>query len=371
MTDGPMSRYRAMLAEGALTRDPAQALAVEKLQILHQRLHDYRPTPARKASRGWFGLGRKIVEPADVLNGLYIYGDVGRGKSMLMDLFFEGAPIRRKRRVHFHAFMQEVHAGVHAARMSGVEDPIPPVCDEIVEGATLLCFDELQVTDITDAMILGRLFQCMFERGVVVVATSNRPPDDLYKHGLNRQLFLPFIALLKQRLDLHALESPTDHRQGRAAGARRYFSPLGPEATAALDAAWDEMTGGADGAPLELTVHGRKVVLPRFADGVARAGFKDLCGAPLGPGDHLAVARAARTLILDDAPTLSKARYDEAKRFVTLIDALYEAKSRLVMSAAAEPGKLYVEGDGAFEFARTASRLAEMQSQDWPPVSGT
>jgi cell division protein ZapE len=365
MSDGPMARWRALVAAGTLRPDPAQALAVEKLQLLHQRLVGYSPARPQKVARGFLGFGRKAAKPDATLNGLYLYGGVGRGKSMLMDLFHSGAPVKRKRRVHFHAFMQEVHAGVHAARMSGVDDPVPPVCEEIAEGATLLCFDELQVGDITDAMILGRLFEGMFARGVVIVATSNRHPDDLYKDGLNRQLFLPFIALIKQRLDLHALEGPVDHRRGRLAGSPTYHVPLGPDADTALDRAWDALTDGAVGAPLSVTVNGRKVEAPRFAAGCLRASFDDLCAQPLGPADYLALAEAAHTVILDRIPRLSRANSNEAKRFVTFVDALYEARRRLIVSAAAEPDQLYVEGEGAFEFARTASRLDEMRSVDW------
>ncbi len=367
MSEGPMARYRARVAAGELTADPAQALAVEKLQLLHNRLVDYSPSRPKKVSRGILGFGRKAAKPDVALAGLYLFGGVGRGKSMLMDLFFEGAPQRRKRRVHFHAFMQEIHAGMHVARMSGVDDPLPPVCDEVAEGATLLCFDEVQVSDITDAMILGRLFEGLFERGVVVVATSNRPPDDLYKNGLNRQSFLPFIALLKERLDVHAIEGPLDHRRRAMAGRPVYFTPLGPEADAAMDAAWAALTGGAAPAPLPLSVQGRVVTVPAYAGGVGRASFEQLCGRPLGPADFLALARAVRTLMLDGAPALDRRRNNEAKRLVTLVDALYEAGVGLVMSAEAPPDALYVDGEGAFEFARTASRLIEMQGADWPP----
>jgi len=369
MSKGPMPRYRALVAEGALTADPAQHLAVEKLQLLHQRLMGYVPSRPRQVARGILGFGRKAAKADTPLTGLYLYGGVGRGKSMLMDLFFERAPIRRRRRVHFHAFMQEVHAGIHAARMAGVDDPIPPVVDEIAEGATLLCFDEVQVSDITDAMLLGRLFQGMFARGMVVVATSNRPPDDLYKDGLNRQLFLPFIALLKARLDIHALEGPTDHRQRRMAGRPVYLSPLGPQADAAMDAVWAALTGDAPPAPLSLNVQGRVVNLPQSAGGVARASFEALCARPLGPADYLAIAGAVRTLMIDRIPQLSRQNANEAKRFVTLVDALYEGKVGLVCSAAAEPDDLYRAGDGAFEFARTASRLTEMRGDGWPPLT--
>ncbi len=366
MADGPMSRYRAKLAAGALKPNPGQALAVEKLQLLHQRLVGWSPASRKKVARGLLGFGRKASKPDAEIGGLYLFGGVGRGKSMLMDLFFEGAPVARRRRVHFHAFMQEVHAGVHFARENGVADPIPPVVDEIAESASLLCFDELEVRDIADAMILGRLFQGLFHRGVVVVATSNRAPDDLYKDGLNRQLFLPFIDMLKARLDIFELDSPTDHRLRDVADKGRWHAPLDAHAAGAMDEAWADLTGGAAGAALPIAVGGRTVTLPRFAEGVGRADFDALCGAALGPADYLAIARAVETLLIDDVPLLGRARFDAARRFVMLIDVLYEAKVRLIASAAAEPAALHPEGEGAFEFARTNSRLEEMRRADWP-----
>jgi len=363
MTDGPMALYRRRVAEGALDADPAQRLAVEKLQLLAMRLTDYNPAKPKRVGLGRFGWGRDRLEEKPV-PGLYLYGGVGRGKSMLMDLFFETAPVSPKRRAHFHAFMQEVHAGIARARAEGVTDPVRPVADAVADGATLLCFDEMQISDITDAMLVGRLFERLFERGVVVVTTSNRPPDELYKDGLNRQLFLPFIAMLKDRLEVHELASATDHRLDRLQGAPVYHTPLGPEAIAALDAAWKRLARGP-GEPLTLRVQGRELVLPAWRNGVARTSFEELCGRPLGPADYLAIAEAVDVLILDDVPVLSPARNNEAKRFVTLIDALYEAKVRLIASAAAEPDALYPEGAGAFEFARTASRLHEMRSAGW------
>ena len=227
MTEGPMPRYRALVADGALEPDPAQQAAVEKLQLLHMRLVDYDPTAGKQVSFGWFGFGKKAAKRNNPLTGLYLFGGVGRGKSMLMDLFFEGAPVEPKRRVHFHAFMQEVQAGIQAARAEESQDPILDVADRVAGSATLLCFDEFQVTDIADAMILGRLFEALFDRGVVTVATSNRRPDDLYKNGLNRAVFLPFIELLKTRVDVHELESPTDYRRTMEAGQQTWFSPLG------------------------------------------------------------------------------------------------------------------------------------------------
>lgn len=358
-----MALYRRKVAEGSIDFDPAQRLAVEKLQLLAMRLADYNPARPKRVGLGFFGWGRDRLEEK-VVPGLYLFGGVGRGKSMLMDLFFETAPVAPKRRVHFHAFMQEVHAGIARARARGVSDPVRPVADAVADSATVLCLDEMQITDIADAMLVGRLFERLFERGVVVVTTSNRAPDELYKEGLNRNLFLPFIALLKERLEVHELASVTDHRLDRLAGAAVYYTPLGPEARAALDLAWTELARGP-GAPLTLTVQGRRVTLPEVRGGIARASFEALCGKPLGPADYLAIADSIEVLILDDVPVMSRARNNEAKRFVTLIDALYEGKVRLVMSAAAEPGALYQEGEGAFEFARTASRLHEMRSAGW------
>ncbi len=360
---GPITLYRARVAEGRLNPDPAQMMAAEKLQILANRLRDYNPGRPKRVGLGLFGWGRdRLVEK--VVPGLYLYGGVGRGKSMLMDLFFDTAPVTPKRRVHFHGFMQEVHAGIGRARAEGATDPVLPVADAIAEAATLLCFDEMEINDITDAMLVGRLFERLFEKGVVVVTTSNRHPDDLYKDGLNRHLFLPFIALIKDRLEVLELDSGTDHRLERRAGEPVYLTPPGAEATATLDRAWDRFAQGP-GAPLDLAVHGRTVTIPRFRAGVARATFAELCGQPLGPADYLALAEVARVLILDDIPLMTEAERDQARRFVLLIDALYEAGTLLVCSAAAEPAGLYPEGTGAFAFQRTASRLEEMRSESW------
>ena len=282
---------------------------------------------------------------------------------MLMDLFVDSldVPVRR---VHFHAFMQEIHAGMHKARQRGVEDAIAPVAEAVAAEVKVLAFDEMQITDITDAMIVGRLFEFLFKAGVVIVTTSNRVPDDLYKHGLNRQLFLPFIALLKDQMVVHELVSHRDYRQDRLEGSPVYFTPVNDAARRAISAVWQDLTGG-DSTPLTLHVKGREVAIPAFRNGVARASFYDLCGKPLGAADYLALAEAARVLVLENIPTLGRTNFNEAKRFVTLVDALYEAKVRLICSAAAEPEYLYMEGEGTFEFERTASRLREMQSADW------
>lgn len=363
MTTGPMAVYRARVAEGEISADPAQRLAVEKLQLLAMRLGDYNPARPKKVGLGFFGWGRERVEEKSV-PGLYLYGGVGRGKSMLMDLFFDSVEISPRRRVHFHAFMQEMHRGIGEARARGSSDPVREVSEAVADSATLLCFDEMQITDITDAMLVGRLFERLFERGVVIVTTSNRAPDELYKDGLNRQLFLPFIALIKDRLEVHQLVSGTDHRLEFERGAHVYHSPLGPEAEAALDAAWTRLAQGRD-APLTLEVQGRAVTLPRHAGRVARASFADLCGRALGPADYLAIAGVLDALILEDIPLLTRERANEAKRFVTLIDTLYEARVLLICSAAAPPEALYPDGSGAFEFHRTVSRLHEMQGADW------
>lgn len=343
-------KYARLVAAGDLTADPAQQAVLPEFERIRQGL-------AQSPRKGWF---RKAPEAP---KGLYLWGGVGRGKSMLMDMFVSTLDVPN-RRVHFHAFMQEIHRGMHAARQRGEQDALAPVAKEVAQSVRLLAFDEMQITDITDAMIVGRLFEALFAAGVVVVTTSNRVPDELYKDGLNRQLFLPFIDLLKARMTLHEMVSPTDYRQDRLAGSPSYFTPINAESRAQIETVWNDLTDGQS-APLTLHVNKREVELPGFHNGVARASFYDLCGKPLGPADYLALADAARVLVLENIPQLSRSNFNEAKRFVTLIDALYEAKVRLICTAAAAPEYLYVEGEGTFEFERTASRLREMQSQDW------
>lgn len=347
----------ARIAASTLRPDPAQHAVLPLLEDLRLWLE---ANPTRRT--GLFG--GLFSRPAPPPKGLYLWGGVGRGKSMLMDLFHEATDIAAKRRVHFHAFMQDVHRRMHAARKTGTDDPLAPVAEAVIADTRLFCFDEMQINDITDAMIVGRLFTMLLDAGVVIVTTSNRPPTDLYLTGLNRALFLPFIDLLQDRLQVVELESPTDYRQHRLQGAQTYFHPAG-RAQAQIAAIWADLTGGAAGAPLVLPVNGRTVEVPRFANGVGRASFWDLCAKPLGPGDYIAIAAAVRVLILEDIPQLSAGNYNEAKRFVTLIDALYESRVRLICSAADEPERLYIEGTGSFEFERTASRLREMQSADW------
>lgn len=371
MTEGPLSAYRALVARGDIAEDPAQIEAARHLDDLHKALAKWQPGK-REGFFSALGIGRKAVSP----RGLYIWGDVGRGKSMLMDLFFEGAPVCAKMRVHFHAFMLKTHERIFQWRekekLGEVKgsDPIPPVAEAIADEAMLLCFDEFQVTDIADASILGRLFTHLFDLGVVVVATSNRVPDDLYKGGLNRQRFLPFIELVKQRLDVIALDSSTDYRLDRLKGLPVYYSPLGPDSRAALDQAFRHLTGREKGSPRTLALNGRTLEVGNAFDGVARFSFEELCARPLGAADYIKIAETFETVILDDVPQLSAERRNEAKRFVTLIDELYEAKTRLIMSAAAAAATLYPAGDGAFEFHRTVSRLMEMQSADYLAVKG-
>lgn len=343
--------YAGKVAKGELVEDSAQVAVMPEFERIR----------AIVEKQGKWRLFHFAAVPP---KGLYLWGGVGRGKSMIMDMFVASldVPVRR---VHFHAFMQEMHAGMHAARKTGVQDAIAPVAASVAASVRVLAFDEMQINDITDAMIVGRLFEALFRAGVVVIATSNRPPDDLYKDGLNRQLFLPFIEMLKDKMVVWEMSSPHDYRQGLLAGAPVYFTPIGARARASLHAVWVDLAGAGAAEPLMLHVNGREVAIPAFRNGVARATFFDLCGQPLGPADYLALASAIRVLVLEDIPQLGRGNFNEAKRFVTLIDALYEARVRLVCSAAAQPEMLYIEGEGSFEFDRTASRLREMQGVDW------
>lgn len=351
MTRDIMQEYEHRVNIGDLVSDPVQVAALREFERIRAGL-------MQPVKRGFF---RKAADP---VQGLYLWGGVGRGKSMVMDLFVEMLDVP-SRRVHFHAFMQEIHAEMHIARKAGIEDALAPVAAKVAAEVRLLAFDEMQITDITDAMIVGRLFEALFAASVVVVTTSNRVPDDLYKNGLNRQLFLPFIEILKSRMVVHELAGPNDYRQDRLAGAQVYFTPIGPETRAEIRAVWHDLIGGGTAEPLVLNVLGREVNISEFRNGIARASFYDLCGKSLGPADYLELASAIKVLILEDIPRLSRSNFNEAKRFVTLIDTLYEAGVRLIASAAAAPEMLYIEGEGTFEFERTASRLREMQSEGW------
>ncbi len=359
--DGPLARYRLWRDSGRLQHDPAQELAALKLQSLARALGDYRPA---NGNGGWMARLGLVEAPEPAPQGLYIFGAVGRGKSMLMDMFFATAPVAPKRRVHFYAFMQEVHDRIHQRRHEK-SDPIVPVAHAIAAEAKLLCFDEFQVTDIADAMILGRLFQALFAAGVVVVATSNRAPDDLYLNGLQRERFLPFMAMLKDELDVLELEGGRDWRLARFAGRQVYFVPADDRAYRALQRAFGDLTDNGPAGRASLDVLGHRVEVPRAAKGVAWFDFADLCVKPLGPADYLALCRTYHTFIIEGIPRLGPEQRNEARRFNTFIDALYEAHGNLVASAAAAPDALYPDGDGAFEFQRTVSRLIEMQSDAW------
>jgi cell division protein ZapE len=365
---GPLPAFRAMVAAGELAPDASQELAAERLQALWTRLRGYDPQPRPTNGQSLLSRMLRRGEPAaDRPNGLYIVGEVGRGKSMLMDLFFVAADVRRKQRIHFHRFMQNVHARFHAFRRAGsdLDDPIPPFADAIAADAALLCFDEFQVNDIADAMILGRLFQALFDRGVVVVATSNVAPDDLFKGQPGRDAFLPFIALLKRRLDVLMMDAGRDFRRSRLRGMRTWLVPADARAERELDRAFAELSGNAEAKPATLRVAGRGFVIPLAAEGVARCDFETLCGAALGAGDYLALAAHYHTLILDGIPRLSPDNYDKARRFIMLVDTLYDQRVKLLASADAMPDRLYQRGENARMFERTASRLDEMQSADW------
>ena len=369
MASALQAAYDARIREGTVRPDPAQAAALQPLVRLETDLADEEPEGGILAL-----LRRQKPEPP---KGVYLIGPVGRGKSMLMDLFYETVEVEKKRRTHFHVFMGEIHRlidawrkGDRAARRAKFgqhkgDDPIPPVADLVASQARLLCFDEFQVTDIADAMILGRLFEALFAHGVVLVATSNRLPDDLYLNGINRQLFLPFVALLKSKVEVVTIAGPHDYRLDRIRAAGAWFSPIDAAHKAGFDALWKELLGPEDEDGETVEVLGRRLSFPRAAGGLLRATFAELCSVPLGPNDYVAIAQRFHTVLLDGLPKLTPARREEARRLVILVDALYEARTRLVVLADADPTDLYPAGDGAFEFERTASRLQEMRSESW------
>jgi cell division protein ZapE len=369
----PLAAYRAMVARGELAPDSSQEYAAKRLQALWLALRGYDPAPSRRLSHnGWLGrLFRRErtepIAPEGTPKGIYLVGEVGRGKSMLMDLFFAGAGVARKQRIHFHRFMQTTHERIFAWKRANPDgtDPIPPLADTIAAEATLLCFDEFQINDIADAMVLGRLFQALFALGVVIVTTSNVAPDDLFKGQPGHDAFLPFIELIKQRLDVVMMDAGRDFRRERLRGMRTWHVPADEFSRRALDDAFVTLTGGVPARPMTLTVTGRKLVVPAAADGVARFDFNALCGVPLGPGDYLAIAKNFHALVLDGIPRLSPDNYDVARRFINLVDTLYDQRVKLVASAAAPPDQLYRRGENAKMFERTASRLDEMQSEDW------
>jgi len=363
MPDSVRRRYEAMARSGEIAADPTQGALADSLDSLAAALARHRKGAGVLQ---WLrSIGGGETAP---LRGLYIWGGVGRGKTLLMDLFFAAVGTSRKRRAHFNEFMLEMHDGIATHRRGGANDrdPIAAMANALAAKIDLLCFDEFAVYDIADAMILGRLFEQLLQRGIVIVATSNVAPDDLYKDGLNRSLFLPFIALLKDRLTVFHLDAPRDYRLVVAGADRRYVTPLGPDANASLSAQFQRLSGVERGRPAELWSKGRALAVPEAADGVARFSFGDLCAQPLSSGDYLKIAEAFPTVILSGVPILSPARRNEAKRLIKLIDILYDKRTRLVVSAEAEPHELWQGADGAeveaFEFARTASRLIEMRS---------
>lgn len=365
----PQRAYQNLVSSGKINADPAQARAMALLSTLGEDLLSYSEQMGKQGWAARLGIGAKKQKPP---KGLYLWGGVGRGKSMVMDLFFDHVPIENKQRVHFHAFMQEVHRRIHAFReaqkagkVSDSKDPLPPLARVIAERAWLLCFDEFHVTDIADAMILGRLFEALFAEGVIIVATSNRHPKDLYKDGLQRDRFLPFIDILLDKMNVLEVQAARDYRLERLQKMDAYLSPAGPVADLKLEQDFESLTVGFQAGPVTLDVNGRVVEIPKTAEGVAFVDFDELCAKPLGPGDFLAIASRFHTVLLRNVPKLGPSNRNEAKRFVTLIDALYEAKVNFICSAAVPPAELYTEGDGAFEFERTVSRLMEMQSPEY------
>ena len=369
---GPAANLAARRAAGEVHADPVQERVVQRLQAVYEQLAATAGHPSPKPGLlARLGLSR-AAKPPDGPHGLYIWGPVGRGKSMLMDLFFADAPVAKKRRVHFHEFMLEVQARLHRRREKLAAEGAPPEADtivpiarEIAQETRLLCFDEFQVTNIADAMILARLFETLFDEGITVIATSNRKPDDLYKDGLQRDRFEPFIDLIKQRLEILELGGDHDYRLDRLRSFDVYLTPLGAWANAKLDEAFRALSGGADGEPRVLRTQGRDVDVPRAAPGVAMAHYLDWCARPMGAADFLCIADHFHTVIMADIQKMGPDSRDKAARFVTMIDTFYEKKVKFICSAATAPVGLYVEGDGAFEFQRTVSRLMEMQSPEY------
>ncbi|HZA00899.1 MAG TPA: cell division protein ZapE [Hyphomicrobiaceae bacterium] len=355
MRMGPLERYRGLVSSGEIELDAGQLSAAERLDILAQSLANWRSSQGRL----WSLFARSAT---DAPRGLYIHGAVGRGKTMLMDLFFASLAFQPRRRLHFHEFMAEVHDRIGVVRKSAPGDPIPHVARQIAAKTRLLCFDELHVTDIADAMILGRLFKVLFAEQVVVVATSNVRPSELYRNGLNRQLFLPFVDLIEDHMDILELVAARDFRLEKLADRPLYFTPANAKSRIELDRIWLQLTGVAAAQPTELVVKGRRLHVPLAARGVARFRFADLCEKPLGSLDYLHIARAFHTLLIEGIPVLNPTRRNEARRFINLVDTLYDHRVGLVASADAEPGALYPSGDGADLFQRTASRLMEMRS---------
>lgn len=374
MVDGPIAAYRELIADETMRPDPYQELAAEKLQSLFNRIRHYDPPIPQVVEPKWHQRlwGRNKAQPLESPPGLYLFGGVGRGKTVMMDLFYRTVVTERKRRAHFHAFMVDVHQRIHKWRQIGREhdvrigaDPIPPLARDLAAQAWLLCFDEFEVVDVADAMIMSRLFSALFDHGVVVLATSNRPPDDLYLDGLQRELFLPFIGLLKTKLDVLQIDAGHDYRLEGMRNMKVYFTPLGAESEHALEQAYLRLAGEAEPVEEELKVQGRVLKVPRSNQGIAQFTFDALCGQPLGAADYLAIASHYHTVMIADLPRMAPEQRNEAKRFATLVDILYEHNVKLLCTADAPPEELYVHGTYAFEFKRTVSRLMEMQRADY------
>jgi cell division protein ZapE len=362
----PVEAYNTLVRDGTIRKDPAQRIAMDRLQSLHLELEDY---SLQMSATGWRNRLNLFGDKKPRPKGIYLWGGVGRGKSMLMEIFYNHSGVTQRKHIHFHAFMQQVHQRLHNYRMAqeagkvlARENPLAALARIIADQGWLLCFDEFFVSDITDAMILGRLFEAMIDAGVVIVATSNRPPHDLYKDGLQRELFLPFIKLIEDDMEVIELDSPQDYRLERIQAMNTYITPNGRHADEILDQCFRDLSIGALPEAYDLAVQGRKIHFHKTAEGVAFSDFATLCEQPLGPADYLAIAAFFHTLILSDIPRITPDRRDAAKRFLILVETLYEAKVNFICSAEAPAEELYTLGDGAFEFERTVSRLMEMQS---------
>jgi cell division protein ZapE len=344
--------FTEKIARGELRDDAAQASLIARLSSLAETLE-------AREQRGAIG---KFLGKNGTPKGIYIYGDVGRGKTMLMDLFFAGLQVKAKQRIHFHALMQDIHKRRQALREG---DVVTQIAKDLSKQAQVLCLDEMQISDIADAMIVGRLFQALMANGTVIVTTSNQPPNQLYRDGLNRDLFLPAIKLMETNFELISLAGPTDYRLGRVKAWESFVTPLGAKADAHVQKIWERLTDVPKGEPSEIPVLGRSLHVPESAHGCARFSFAELCKAPLGPPDYLALAANFQTVFVENIPALKTSQRNEAKRFVLLIDTLYDARRHLVASSAQPPEQIYPQGDRRFEFARTVSRLQEMQSAAW------